>query len=112
MQQLIRGSPGSRGKVEGTARVIVDFDQLGTFRKDDVLVTRVTSPMWTPVIHSAAAVVTEVGGALSHAAIVCREYGIPAVVGTGNATKVIKDGQRIAVDGEKGEVMILDSNSK
>ena len=68
-----------------------------------------TMPAWTPLFASISAVVTDAGGVLSHAAVVAREYGIPAVLGTGNATKVIKDGQIVEVDGEAGIVLIVES---
>lgn len=84
--------------------MILALDEVIRFKPGDILVTVATSPAWTPLIHAAKAVVTDVGGALSHAAIVCREYGIPAVVGTKNATEIIQDGQQITVDGETGTV--------
>lgn len=88
----------------GTARVIVSLDEIDRFKKGDILVTKATSPAWTPLIHASSAVITDLGGSLSHAAIVSREYGIPAVVGTKDATKKIKDGSKITVDGTKGEI--------
>ncbi|MDA1258802.1 MAG: PEP-utilizing enzyme, partial [Chloroflexi bacterium] len=72
------------------------------------LVAPTTSPPWTPLFRTASAVVTDAGGVLSHCAVVAREYGIPAVVGTGIGTKRIKDGQRVRVDGDAGVVRILD----
>ncbi len=106
-QFIIKGKPGSGGRVTGTARVILSVDEIDKFKTGNILVTKTTSPIWTPLIYLASAVVTDIGGTLSHAAIVCREYGIPAVVGTGNATKTIKDGQRVEIDGEKGIVVLL-----
>ena len=76
-------------------------------RTGDVLVAPLTTPAWTPLFARAAAVVTDVGGPLSHGSIVAREYGIPAVLGTGVATRRIRSGQRIAVDGGQGTVQIL-----
>jgi len=102
----IKGIAGSPGKVTGTARVIRTFDQIDQFNPKDILVTEATNPSWTPIIHAAVAVVTDLGGALSHAAIVCREYGIPAVVGTKNGTRQIKNGARITVDGTRGEIIV------
>lgn len=102
----IKGIAGSSGVVTGIARVITSLDEINRFKPGEILVTVATSPAWTPLIHAASAVVTDVGGALSHAAIVCREYGKPAVVGTGNGTKKIKDGNRVTVDGGKGTVII------
>ena len=75
----------------------------------EILVSTVTSPAWAPIFSKIKAAVTDIGGIMSHAAIVCREYGIPAVVGTGRATVEIKTGQRLRVDGTIGVVTILDS---
>ena len=100
----IKGIPGSPGIVTGIARIIKSLDQIEKFNPKDILVTEATNPSWTPLIHAASAVVTDLGGALSHAAIVCREYGITAVVGTKKATQKIKDGSKITVNGIKGEV--------
>jgi len=100
----IRGIPGSPGKVTGIARVLRSLDEIGKFNPGEILVTTATSPPWTTVIHASSAVVTDVGGALSHAAVVSREYGKPAVVGTKEGTKKIKDGQEIIVDGFEGIV--------
>ncbi len=107
MLQSIKGQPGSQGIAKGVARVILSLDELNRFKQGEILVTSVTSPSWTPVIHSASAVVTDIGGSLSHAAIVCREYGIPAVVGTKVGTKTIKDSQLVEVNGTTGTISIL-----
>jgi phosphoenolpyruvate synthase/pyruvate phosphate dikinase len=77
----------------------------------DVLVAGITTPAWTPLFTMASAVVTDIGGPLSHGSIVAREYGIPAVLGTGVATKCIRSGQTITVDGGAGEVILSDDNS-
>jgi len=103
---VIKGIAGSKGKKTGIASVILSLDDVEFFKPGDILVTKATNPAWTPLIHVASAVVTDLGGALSHAAIVCREYGKPAVVGTKVGTKEIKNGQRIEVDGEQGVVLI------
>jgi phosphohistidine swiveling domain-containing protein len=100
----IKGVAASPGRVTGTARVLhgpEDFDQM---RPGDVLVAAVTTPAWTPLFAMAAAIVTDVGGPLSHSSIVAREYGIPAVLGTGVATKRIHSGDVITVDGAAGVV--------
>jgi pyruvate,water dikinase len=104
---LLRGVPGSSGKATGTARVIVRLSDAGRLAPGEVLVTTTTSPPWTPLFAIAGAIVTDTGGALSHCAIVAREYGLPATVGTGNATNVIQDGQTVEVDGDAGLVRIL-----
>ncbi len=103
---LVRGLPASPGVATGVARVILDphSPEAKAFQKGDVLVTKMTDPDWVPIMKKAAAIVTDEGGMTSHAAIVSRELGVPAVVGTGNATKVIKTGMLITVDGSRGVV--------
>ena len=103
----VTGFPGSAGVVEGTARVILAAADGARLRPGEVLVTNVTNVGWTPLFPRAAAVVTNVGAPLSHAAIVARELGIPAVVGCGTATEVIRDGDRVRVDGSAGVVQVL-----
>ena len=102
----IRGIAASGGVATGTARVIMTLVDAHTLRVGDILVTRATTPAWTPLFGIAAAVVTEGGGALSHCAILAREYGLPAVVGAAGATVRIRDGATITVDGTKGRVTI------
>jgi pyruvate,water dikinase len=103
----IKGFAASRGVAEGTARVVKSVDEIGRLRHGDILVCQVTNPTWAPIFQKIAAAVSDIGGSMSHAAIVAREYGLPAVVGTGTATHTIKDGQRIRVDGGRGVVTIL-----
>jgi pyruvate,water dikinase len=98
----VKGLPGSAGVARGTARVIHSLAEAGKLQPGDVLVTISTEPPWTPLFATASAVVTDSGGVLSHSAVVAREYRIPAVVGTGNATTTFKDGQLIEVDGNAG----------
>jgi phosphohistidine swiveling domain-containing protein len=105
--RVIVGGSGSSGKVVGTARVISSLSEAGRLQAGDILVTATTSPAWTPLFASVAAVVTDTGGVLSHCAVVAREYGIPAVVGTGTATVRIVEGQTIEVDGDHGIVRII-----
>jgi pyruvate,water dikinase len=105
-KDLLKGVAASPGCVTATARVLngpEDFDQM---QAGDVLVASITTPAWTPLFARAAAIVTDVGGPLSHGSIVAREYGIPAVLGTGVATKRIHSGQVITVDGSAGIVML------
>jgi pyruvate,water dikinase len=104
----LRGSAGSPGVVRGTARVIRTLAEADRLQPGDVLVAEFTAPPWTPLFATASAVVTDAGGILSHCAVVAREYGIPAVVGTGRATAAIQDGQQIEVDGNAGLVRLLD----
>jgi pyruvate,water dikinase len=92
----------------GTVRVISGPAEFGKLKSGDVLVCPYTDPAWTPLFTLACAVVSDTGGPLSHAAIVAREYGIPAVLGTQNATLVLKDGEHISVDGNSGEVRAIE----
>ena len=103
----VSGFPGATGVVEGVARVIHDVADGDALRPGEVLVTTVTNIGWTPLFPRAAAVVTDVGAPLSHAAIVARELGIPAVVGCGTATTRIRTGDRVRVDGGRGTVTVL-----
>jgi len=103
----ITGFPGAAGVVEGTARVLRAPEDAARLGDGEILVTTVTNIGWTPIFPRAAAVVTDVGAPVSHAAIVARELGIPAVVGCGNATMRIHDGDQIRVDGGRGTVEVL-----
>ncbi|MGH2634067.1 MAG: PEP-utilizing enzyme, partial [Tepidiformaceae bacterium] len=103
----IRGHAGSSGKVRGIARLILTIDDADRLGVGEILVAPTTSPPWTMLFASAAAVVTDTGGVLSHCAVVAREYHIPAVVGTGAAVAMIRDGQEIEVDGDAGVVTLL-----
>ncbi len=100
------GVPVSSGIVEGWARVVSRLED-AQVEKEDILVTSYTDPSWTPVFVTIAGLVTEVGGAMSHGAVITREYGLPAVVGVENATKLIKDGQKIRVNGTEGYLEII-----
>jgi pyruvate,water dikinase len=105
---IITGSPGSAGRVQGVVRCLANPDEMQQLRQGEVLVAVQTDIAWTVVFPRAAAVVTDVGAPLSHAAIVARELGIPAVVGCGDATARLKTGDRVLVDGGAGLVMLLD----
>jgi pyruvate, water dikinase len=107
----LTGAPASPGEVEGPARVVSGLGDLDSVRPGEILVCTVTSPAWAPIFSKIKATVTDIGGIMSHAAIVSREYGLPAVVGTGRATSRIKTGQRLRVDGSTGVVTILDTES-
>ncbi|PWU25455.1 MAG: PEP-utilizing protein mobile subunit [Candidatus Rokuibacteriota bacterium] len=106
--RTLTGSAGSPGVAEGKARVIHSSDQLAEIEQGEILVAPATSPSWTPVFGTIAAAVLDSGGIMSHAAIVAREYGLPAVIGTGQGTKRIKTGDRVRVDADSGVVTILD----
>ncbi|MET0291253.1 MAG: PEP-utilizing enzyme [Steroidobacteraceae bacterium] len=103
----LKGFAASSGVVEGPARVVRSVEEIARLQPGDILVCQVTNPTWAPVFQKIRAAVSDIGGSMSHAAIVAREYGLPAVVGTGNATARIKDGQRIRVDGGRGIVTLL-----
>jgi pyruvate,water dikinase len=102
----IRGNAGSRGKVTGIARVALRLSEATSLQPGEILVCTTTAPPWTPLFATAAAIVTDTGGILSHCAVVAREYGIPAVVGTGVATQRIRSGQTVTVDGSAGVVTL------
>ncbi|MEU4509444.1 PEP/pyruvate-binding domain-containing protein [Nonomuraea wenchangensis] len=103
----VTGFPGAPGVVEGVARVLAGPEEGDRLKPGEILVTTLTNVGWTPMFPRAAAVVTDLGAPLSHASIVARELGIPAVVGTGNATMRLRDGDRVRVDGERGTVELL-----
>ena len=103
----LRGFAASSGIVEGPACVVRSVEEITRVRQGDILVCQITNPTWAPIFQKIAGAVSDIGGSMSHAAIVAREFGLPAVVGTGNATSRIKDGQRIRVDGGRGVVTLL-----
>ncbi|MFF0865563.1 PEP/pyruvate-binding domain-containing protein [Nonomuraea sp. NPDC003560] len=107
VSDTVTGFPGAPGVVEGVARVIAGPEDGDRLAPGEILVTTLTNVGWTPMFPRAAAVVTDMGAPLSHASIVARELGIPAVVGTGNATMRLRDGDRVRVDGERGTVELL-----
>jgi pyruvate, water dikinase len=103
----IRGFAASSGVVEGPACVVKSVEEISRLQQGDILVCQITNPTWAPIFQKIAGAVSDIGGSMSHAAIVAREYSLPAVVGTGTATSRIKNGQRIRVDGGRGIVTIL-----
>ncbi|MFT3875094.1 MAG: PEP/pyruvate-binding domain-containing protein [Propioniciclava sp.] len=104
---VVTGHPGAVGRVEGTVRVLTRFEDAGQLRPGEILVTSLTNIGWTPLFPIVAAIVTDLGAPLSHAAIVAREFGIPAVVGCGDATSRLHTGDRVLVDGAAGTVTLL-----
>ena len=100
------GLPVSAGTIEGRARVILDMAD-AELEPGDILVTAYTDPSWSPLFVAITGLVTEVGGLMTHGAVIAREYGLPAVVGVEQATRLIRDGQRIRVHGTDGYVEVL-----
>jgi pyruvate,water dikinase len=105
---LVTGMPGSAGIAEGRVCIVHGPGEFGKLQAGDVLVAPFTNPAWTPLFLRAAAVVADTGGPMSHAAIVAREYGVPAVMGTGDGTRKLVDGQRVRVDGNRGLVLAVE----
>jgi phosphohistidine swiveling domain-containing protein len=103
-EALVVGEPASPGRASGTVRIVSGPEDFRSFRNGEVLVARLTAPAWTPLFGRAAAVVTDGGTLAAHASLVAREYGIPAVVGAGDATLRLRDGQAVTVDGGAGTV--------
>lgn len=108
----LKGIGCSPGEFKGRARVITDIHQTGDLDKNDILVTLFTDPGWTPVLARVGGVITEVGGLLSHAAVIGREYRIPAILNLIDATELIQDGDLISMNGKTGIVEILEKSSK
>ncbi len=105
---LLLGVACSAGVREGEARIIRTLDEASHFRQGEVLVTQYTNPGWTPLFSLASAIVMEEGGLLSHGAVVARECGIPAVLQVRDATRTLRDGQKLRVDGTRGFVELID----
>jgi len=103
---VLHGTPASTGQAEGVARVMTD-PQDAELLQGEILVTRYTDPAWTPLFFTASALITEVGGVLSHGAVVAREVGLPAIVGVANATTIIRSGRRLRVNATVGTVELL-----
>jgi pyruvate,water dikinase len=106
-EETVTGLPVNAGVYEGTARLVNTDADFGKIQQGDVLLTRATSPYFNVVLPMLGAIVTDRGGQLSHAAIVAREFGIPGVVGTRDATARIPDGARVRVDGGSGRVTVI-----
>jgi phosphohistidine swiveling domain-containing protein len=104
---LASGVPSSAGRATGTVRVIRGPDEFAELQSGEILVAPLTAPAWTPLFALAAGVVTDVGSPAAHASIIAREYGIPAVVGCGDATSRLKTGMLVTVDGTTGNVELV-----
>ena len=111
-EHLLKGTGASAGKVTAPACVVFGPEDFASMKPGDVLVAVTTTPAWTPLFAMASAVVTDIGGPLSHSSIVAREYGIPAVMATGLATRRIHSGQLITVDGSAGVVVLSNGHEK
>ena len=105
----LKGVPVSAGLVTGVASVIRSATEFDRMKPGSILVCAMTNPAWTPLFAHAAGLVTDIGGILAHGSVVAREYGIPAVLGTGNITERVKSGDRITVDGDQGTVTVHSS---
>lgn len=103
----LKGELAYPGRIKGRVRVVLSHDDFIKFKKGEVLVTRVTDPSYVPIMKIAKAIITDIGGITCHAAIVSRELKIPGIVGTKIATQILKDGNLVEVDAEKGIVKIL-----
>jgi phosphohistidine swiveling domain-containing protein len=106
---MLTGVGCSAGVVRAVVRVVPQLEDAGTLRQGEILVTRFTDPGWTPVLGLVSGIITEVGGLLSHAAVIGREYGIPAVLNVPDATRILKTGQRVEMDGRAGTITMLES---
>jgi phosphoenolpyruvate synthase/pyruvate phosphate dikinase len=107
---ILRGVPVSPGTVTSPASLIKSLAEFDQMQPDSILVCPMTNPAWTPLFAHATGLVTDMGGILGHGSIVAREYGIPAVVGTGTITQRVKYGQMIRVDGDAGTVKLLEDD--
>jgi pyruvate,water dikinase len=103
---ILEGTPVSKGRVKGKVKIILDPSEFGKFQEGEILIAPRTDVGWTPLFFTAKALVMDIGNVLSHGAVIAREYGLPAVVNVKDASKILKDGQEIVVDGEEGKVYI------
>lgn len=104
MEVILKGVPASIGIVKGKVKIILNPSECKKMKSGDILVTGMTDPRFLPAMKKAKAIVTDIGGLLCHAAIISREMKIPCIVNTKNATKTLKNNQKVIVDGTKGEV--------
>ena len=104
--RVLNGIPASPGRYTGRVRLITNESDFDRLQPGEVMVCPITSPVWSVLFPSVGALVTDTGGVLSHPAIIAREYQVPAVVATGNATVLLHDGQLVTVDGSSGEIVL------
>lgn len=107
MKILLTGTIAMKGRVEGSVYLINNPAEMTEIKKGIILVAPFTTPILAPIISSAVGIITDIGGLTGHAAIISREFGIPCIVGTKNATKILSDGQKVFLDADKGEVYEL-----
>ncbi len=103
---LLKGTPASLGVVKGKVKILHNPSEVGKVKKGDIVVTEMTDPLYMAAIMKAAGIITNIGGLLSHAAIVARELKIPCIVNTGNATEILQDNQTIVLNATKGEAYL------
>ncbi len=103
---ILHGIPASQGKLSGTIRILNRVEDIGDVQTGEILVVPRTDPGWTPVFRKIGGLITETGGILSHGAVVSREYGIPAVTNIPNACQLLHNGQKVTIDGSKGEIIL------
>ena len=108
MQPILTGIAASPGTAQGIVKIVSGSEDAHQFSEGDILVTKITDPTMVMMMAKASAIVCDIGGLTSHPSLVAREMGIPCVVNTQDATKILKDGQRVLVDGAKGEIYVLD----
>ena len=104
MKLILKGIIASKGKVEGEDFVVKSSANLKKFKKGSILVAEITNPLFVPAMSQSSGIITDIGGLTSHPAIISRELGIPCIVGTKEATKKLKTGQKIILDATKGEI--------
>lgn len=107
MKKILSGLPASLGKAKGKVKIVRGIEDMSKFREGDILVTKITDPTMVQMMAKAGAIICDIGGITSHPAIVSREMGIPCVANTKFATKKLKDGMEILVDGKKGEIYLV-----
>jgi len=107
-EQLVIGKPVSRGRVEGIVRVVMTLEEAESLEPGEILVAPITDVGWTPYFGVISGLVTDVGSAVSHGAVVAREYGLPAVLNTRNGTSILRTGERVVIDGDRGTIERLD----
>ena len=107
-EKIVVGKPVSRGRVEGRVRVVQRLEEAESLKPGEILVAPITDVGWTPYFAVIGGLVTDVGSAVSHGAVVAREYGLPAVLNTRNATEILRTGERVVLDGDRGTIERLD----